>query len=292
MQSRSVRQLSGKREMIWNIRELKKKARVQLKNCYWLAVAVCLLTTMLTGWIGSAGIGLGMIQSKSENAGAEMSQQRIEELKHDIKERNPIAEYKISIVQQQLDLLIFVFALAASAMIVVLGTLVIICIGNPIKVSSKRFFMCNRKRKTNVGMILYVFRNHYTAHVTAVMFQKGLYVLGSTLLLIVPGIIKHYEYYMVPYILAENPTMTCRRAMELSSKMTEGQKMDMLKMDLSFWFWQAAGIFSFGIVSVFYTMPYKEFTKAELYHVMRQNMLADQVCDHRELPGFETDLGV
>ena len=87
-------------------------------------------------------------------------------------------------------------------------------------------------------MILYVFRNHYTAHVTAVMFQKGLYVLGSTLLLIVPGIIKHYEYYMVPYILAENPTMTCRRAMELSSKMTEGQKMDMLKMDLSFWFWE------------------------------------------------------
>ena len=86
--------------------------------------------------------------------------------------------------------------------------------------------------------------------------------------------------------------MTFRRAMELSSKMTEGQKMDMLKMDLSFWFWEAAGIFSFGIVSVFYTMPYKEFTKAELYHVMRQNMLADQVCDHRELPGFETDLGV
>lgn len=278
--------------MIWNIRELKKKARVQLKNCYWLAVAVCLLTTMLTGWIGSAGIGLGMIQSKSENAGAEMSQQRIEELKHDIKERNPIAEYKISIVQQQLDLLIFVFALAASAMIVVLGTLVIICIGNPIKVSSKRFFMCNRKRTANIGMILYVFRNHYTMHVTAAMFYRTVSIIGHGLLLVVPGIIKHYEYSLIPYILAENPTMQYKRAAQLSTKMSEGQKMAMLKMDLSFLFWEIAGIFSLGLVSVFYTMPYREFAKAGLYEVLRQNALADGVCDSTELPGFETDLGV
>ena len=278
--------------MIWNTHELKKKARAKLKNCYWLAVAVCLLTTMLTGWIGSAGIGLGMVQSKTENTGTEMSQQRIQELKQDIKERNPIAEYQIRIMQKQLDLLLFVCAVAASIVIVVLGALVIICIGNPVKVSSKRFFMCNRKRKTNVGMILYVFQNHHTAHITAVMFRKGLRVAGSFLLLVIPGVIRHYEYSMVPYILAENPTITCRRALELSSKMTEGQKMDMLKLDLSFWFWEIAGICSFGLVSVFYTMPYKEFTRAELYHVMRQNMLADGICDYRELPGFETDLGI
>lgn len=97
--------------MIWNTHELKKKARAKLKNCYWLAVAVCLLTTMLTGWIGSAGIGLGMVQSKTENTGTEMSQQRIQELKQDIKERNPIAEYQIRIMQKQLDLLLFVWRL-------------------------------------------------------------------------------------------------------------------------------------------------------------------------------------
>lgn len=51
--------------MIWTIRDLKKKARKLLKNCYWPAVAVCLLTTMLTGWIGSAGIGIGRIQAEN-----------------------------------------------------------------------------------------------------------------------------------------------------------------------------------------------------------------------------------
>lgn len=85
--------------MIWTIRDLKKKARKLLKNCYWPAVAVCLLTTMLTGWIGSAGIGIGRIQAENAS-GLEMSEQRMRELKDDLKDRNPIAEYKISIVQK------------------------------------------------------------------------------------------------------------------------------------------------------------------------------------------------
>ena len=66
--------------MIWTIRDLKKKARKLLKNCYWPAVAVCLLTTMLTGWIGSAGIGIGRIQAENAS-GLEMSEQRMRELK-------------------------------------------------------------------------------------------------------------------------------------------------------------------------------------------------------------------
>ena len=231
--------------MIWTIRDLKKKARKLLKNCYWPAVAVCLLTTMLTGWIGSAGIGIGRIQAENAS-GLEMSEQRMRELKDDLKDRNPIAEYKISIVQKQLNLLVFVFAVTASIVIVVLGLLVIFCIGNPVKVSSKRFFMCNRKRTANIGVILYVFRNHYTMHVTAAMFYRTVSIIGHGLLLVVPGIIKHYEYSLIPYILAENPTMQYKRAAQLSTKMSEGQKMAMLKMDLSFLFWEIAGIFFTG----------------------------------------------
>ena len=117
-------------------------------------------------------------------------------------------------------------------------------------------------------MILYVFRNHYTMHVTAAMFYRTVSIIGHGLLLVVPGIIKHYEYSLIPYILAENPTMQYKRAAQLSTKMSEGQKMAMLKMDLSFLFWEIAGIFSLGLVSVFYTMPYREFAKAGLYEVL------------------------
>ena len=78
--------------------------------------------------------------------------------------------------------------------------------------------MCNRKRTANIGMILYVFRNHYTMHVTAAMFYRTVSIIGHGLLLVVPGIIKHYEYSLIPYILAENPTMQYKRAAQLSTK--------------------------------------------------------------------------
>ena len=37
------------------------------------------------------------------------------------------------------------------------------------------------------------------------MFLMGLKIVLWTLLFIIPGIIKTYEYMMVPYILAEQP---------------------------------------------------------------------------------------
>ena len=96
-------------------------------------------------------------------------------------------------------------------------------------------------------MILYVFRNHYTMHVTAAMFYRTVSIIGHGLLLVVPGIIKHYEYSLIPYILAENPTMQYEKGRaQLSTKMSEGQKMAMLKMDLSFLFWEIAGNFFTG----------------------------------------------
>lgn len=276
--------------MIWRRRELKKRARRLLKECYWPAVAVCLLTVMLTGWIGSAGISAGRLAP--ESSGVEMSEKRLRELKKDLRENNPIADYKISIFQKQLNLLMMIFVITATISIFLAGLLVIFFIGNPVRVSSKRFFMCNRIRRTDIGMILYVFRNHYTVHVTKVMFIRWAKIVAGCLMLVVPGIIRHYEYSLVPYILAENPRMDTERALELSSAMTEGEKMKMFRLDLSFVLWEAASALTLGLVSAFYLLPYKEFTKAELYHVLRQNALESRLCDYKELPGFDTDLAI
>ena len=44
------------------------------------------------------------------------------------------------------------------------------------------------------------------------------------LLFVVPGIIKALEYSMVPWLLAENPTMTGQEARAISRRMTRGGK--------------------------------------------------------------------
>ncbi|MFQ9152668.1 MAG: DUF975 family protein [Blautia sp.] len=54
----------------------------------------------------------------------------------------------------------------------------------------------------------------------------------------IPGIVKSYEYKMIPYILAENPGLSMSRVFELSREMTMNEKMDMFVLNLSFipWF--------------------------------------------------------
>ena len=53
-------------------------------------------------------------------------------------------------------------------------------------------------------------------------------------LTIVGGVIKRYSYYLVPYILAENPDMKGCEAITLSRKMMDGHKWECCKLELSF----------------------------------------------------------
>src|SRR5699024_280413 len=86
----------------------------------------------------------------------------------------------------------------------------------PLVVGRCRYFMENRQSQAAVpmGTVLTVFRRPYL-NVVKVRFLVWLKItLGS--LLVIPGIYWSYCYYMVPYLLAENPYMTTSRAMELS----------------------------------------------------------------------------
>jgi len=87
---------------------------------------------------------------------------------------------------------------------------------------------------------------------------------------------------MVPYILADNPNIGYKRALELSNKMTAGQKFDMFVLDLSFIGWYLLGILVL-FVGVLFVMPYENATKGELYLALRQNALDNGVCSYEEL---------
>ena len=102
-------------------------------------------------------------------------------------------------------------------------------------------------------------------NIVLTMFLKNLFTTLWTLLLVVPGIVKHYEYLMIPYILAENPGMDRKEAFKISKRMMDGQKMDTFILDLSFIGWAFLSAITCGIVGIFYANPYREATFAELY---------------------------
>ena len=88
----------------------------------------------------------------------------------------------------------------------------------------------------------------------------------------IPGIIKHYEYYMVPYLVAEYPDMDSREVFRLSKEMMDGNKLDTWVLELSFIGWYLLGLL-ICCVGMIFVEPYVEATMAELYLKLREERL-------------------
>lgn len=117
------------------------------------------------------------------------------------------------------------------------------------------------------------------------MFLMELYTGLWGLLFVIPGIIKHYEYFFVPYLLSENPAMETKRAFELSKEMSNGRKWDIFVMELSFFGWYLLGALCCGI-GVFFVSPYYEASMAELYAASRAYVLQNGIAGTMELFGY------
>ena len=160
-----------------------------------------------------------------------------------------------------------------------------IFVGYPVLVGMNRFFMENRVSGSKVERIFWVFKSGKYLNVVKIMFLMNLKIFLWSLLFIIPGIIKSYQYYMIPYILAENPGMDSERAFEISKGMTDGEKFDIFWLGLSFFGWILLGTFACGI-GVLFVEPYIQATFAELYQVMREKAHGLGFSDYNELPGF------
>ena len=100
------------------------------------------------------------------------------------------------------------------------------------------------------------------------MFLVRLYTVLWTLLFVIPGIIKSYEYCMIPYLLAEDPTLNSREAFKLSQEMTSGDKGAISVLELSFLGWSMLAVLLCGI-GVFFLNPYIEATFTELFLALK-----------------------
>ncbi len=157
-------------------------------------------------------------------------------------------------------------------------------VGGVLGVGLVRFFMEARGGNAPFKTLFSGFDSNYL-NVTKIQFFVSLKVFLWTLLLIIPGVIKSIEYSMVPYILAENPSISSRRAFELSKAMTDGEKMDIFVLGLSFIGWNLLGALACG-VGVIFVAPYMQATYAELYTALRTKVMANGYSNTYELPGF------
>ncbi len=245
---------------MWYRADLKARAKTALRvNGYWTAVLVMLVILVLTGGIGGAGSSGGP------------------NLEYRVEQNDPAMLFGQS---QPLNSAIgfFIFSIG----VLVIGYSVFVA--TPLLVGKSRFFLEHRERPSTVGRIFAPFTRGYL-NVVKTMLLQSLIVFLWSLLLIIPGIIKSFQYILVPYILAENPEIEWRRALDLSRQMTDGIKFKIFVLGLSFIGWYLLAALTLGIGLIFIA-PYTEATTAELYAHLREQAIARGVTDERELPGI------
>lgn len=155
--------------------------------------------------------------------------------------------------------------------VMVLSLLLSAFVFNPFQVGGCYFFLENAvSNAASVGGILAGFKSNYKGTVLT-MFLRNLYTGLWSLLFVIPGIIKAYEYRMIPYILADHPEMDHKEVFALSKKMMDGEKWNSFVLDLSFYGWALLSVLTCGILSIFFVNPYIHATNAELYLALKRN---------------------
>ncbi len=87
-------------------------------------------------------------------------------------------------------------------------------------------------------------------------------------LLVIPGIIKYFEYFFVNQIIHDNPELEGGQARNLSDRITDGYKGQLFILELSFFPWYLFEAITLGIASIYVT-PYVECTKAMYYENLK-----------------------
>lgn len=133
--------------------------------------------------------------------------------------------------------------------------------------------------------MFWTFKEDYGGNVL-MMFLISLYTALWSMLFVIPGIVKGYSYSLAMYIKSENPNIPASKAIELSTRMTNGHKMDLFVLDMSFIGWWILSAFTLHILGILYVMPYQYASKAFAYEEIKEEALANQIVSEAELYGY------
>lgn len=222
---------------MWNRITLKENGKAAFRQNYWKCVVVALIAVVILGTTLTAKGGTGETHAYDHGFSAR-----------------------------------YYYSLTSPAFLCF--TLLHIFVFNVLSIGCSKFFLLNAEGRAQLDQVLDGFRGSYGRNVLT-MFLMKLYVTLWSLLLVVPGIVKAYSYMLVPYILAENPEIPRKEALQLSEKLMVGNKMNAFVLDLSFIGWHILSALTCGILGVLYVNPYIEATKAELYRTLRYGPTPD-----------------
>ncbi len=99
-----------------------------------------------------------------------------------------------------------------------------------------------------------------------------LWVYLWSLLFFIPGIVKSYAYSMMFFVMAENPKISVRKAMQISKELTRGYKGELFVLHLSFIGWMILSSITCGI-GFLWLVPYMSQTHTNVYQYLKRTAI-------------------
>lgn len=174
---------------------------------------------------------------------------------------------------KELTLWVWIMAIALSLVAVVVGSVLRIGL-------SKYFIDLQDGKEVSFKTITEPFAKQYIQAVVAKLLVNVAITIGI-ILFIIPGIILTYGLYLVPYLMADDPTLSAIDAIKKSWTLMRGQKFRLFALRFSFIGWMFLSvILFFAIIPMFVVSTYMESTMAAFYlEVVGANLEKDGVVD-------------
>lgn len=130
-----------------------------------------------------------------------------------------------------------------------------------------------RGDEPDIGNIFVAFKDGRFGRVLGGMLLVTLYTVLWSLLFLIPGIIKGYQYSMMPYLLIDRPDLTIKECFAMSKQMTDGNKWNLFVLELSFIGWAILSVFTLGLLTIFYVGPYQNLALGGAYDFLKRTRM-------------------
>ena len=262
---------------MWSIRKVKQKGKKAFTLNFWKCVLVALILSIVVGSAGSGfnGSSVPAIADRFESDDVVDSDDLVEDISDDFDVDIDSDNFHFNIDLDEdgekiaagfavlLILCVIVWIIA-----IIVGLAIKYFLLTPFEYGCRRFFRKNLEEPAKLNNIVYVFSRNYK-NVIKTAFLRDLFIWLWSLLFIIPGIIKAYEYRLVPYIVSENPEISFKEALAESKKLMMGNKWKSFVLDLSFIGWDILSGLTLGVFGIFFVEPYKASTDAALYETLK-----------------------
>ena len=117
------------------------------------------------------------------------------------------------------------------------------------------------------------------------MLWKNLWIFLWSLLFFIPGFVKALSYAMTPYILAYCPDVKATDAIKISMSIMDGHKAELFVLYLSFIGWYLLSGLTFGLLGIFFVVPYSITSFSGYFDELFTHALATGVISKDDLDG-------